>query len=138
VVIAQRTLAFQDCYEPDKQWREMVSPVVVNYEEINRARWDLMDSRIPFPHKLISADEMRALFSKGPDRGWKKFHGKYPDQALLSVSAIGFNNDKTLAMVALESDCGALCGSGGRSFLRKVDGSWQKFQPTGTICIVNH
>jgi hypothetical protein len=137
-VMAQRTLVFENCYEPDEQWREMLSPVVENYKTINQQRWDLVDASIRFPHKLLSADEMHALFSKGPKPGWKKFHGKYPQKALLSVSAVGFNPDKTVAMVAAESDCDSLCGSGGMSFLRKVDGVWQKFQPTGTICIVNH
>ena len=60
-----------------------------------------------------------------------------PHKALLFVSAVGFNLDKTVAIVAAESDCGPLCGSGGMSFLRKVDGAWHEFKPSGTICIVN-
>lgn len=137
-VMAQRTLVFDNCYEPDNQWREKLSPVVENYKQINQTRWDLVDNSIHFLHKLISADEMHALFSKGPDHGWKKFHRQYPRKALLSVSAVGFNPDRTLAMVATESDCGSLCGSGGISFLRKVDGDWQEFEPSGTTCIVMH
>jgi hypothetical protein len=137
-VMARRTLVFENCYEPDEKWRKLLIPAVENYKEINRSPWDLVDSRIQFVHKLISADDMHALFSKGPKRGWKSFHRKYPHRALLFVSAVGFNPDKTVAVVATESDCGALCGSAGMSFLRKVDGVWEEFHPTGTVCVVNH
>ena len=137
-VMAQRTLVFENCYQPDDKWREELGPVVENYKKINQDRWDLVDANIRFPHKLISAEEMRMFFSKGAKAGWKKFNRKYPDKALLLVSAVGFNSDKTVAMVATESDCGPLCGSGGMSFLRKVDGVWRKFYPSGTICTVSH
>ncbi len=120
------------------QWREILSPVVANYNEVNQTQWDLVDGKVNFPHRLISNEEMLAFFSKGPGHGWKKFNRKYPHKALLSVSAVGFNSDKTLAMVATESDCGSLCGSGGISFLRKANGAWKEFEPTGTICIVMH
>jgi hypothetical protein len=137
-VMKQRTLILKNCYEPDDQWREMLSPVVANYNEVNQTQWDLVDSKVNFSHRLISYEEMLALFSKGPGHGWKRFNRKYPHKALLSVSAVGFNSDKTLAMVATESDCGSLCGSGGISFLRKTNGAWKEFEPTGTICIVMH
>ncbi|HET9365222.1 MAG TPA: hypothetical protein VFP71_09475 [Candidatus Angelobacter sp.] len=137
-VILQRTLVFENCYKPDEQWRELLAPVLENYEKMNQTRWNLADSLFRFPHKLISADEEYALFAKGTKNGWKQFHRKYPHKALLSVSAVGFNREKTIAMVATESDCGPLCGSGGISFLRKTDGMWKEFHPTGTICVVVH
>jgi hypothetical protein len=137
-VMSQRTLPFENCYKPDDQWRELLAPVVEDYINVNQTRWDLVDNRISFPHTLVSADQMNAIFSKGPNQGWKRFHRKYPHKALLYVSAVGFNANRTVAMVATESDCGPLCGSGGLSFLRKVDGRWQEFEPTGTICIVVH
>lgn len=69
-VILQRTLVFENCYKPDEQWRELLAPVLENYEKMNQTRWNLADSLFRFPHKLISADEEYALFAKGTKNGW--------------------------------------------------------------------
>jgi len=42
------------------------------------------------------------------------------------MSPVGFNRDKTQAIVFMESACGGLCGSRRLHFLEKIDGKWKE------------
>jgi hypothetical protein len=44
---------------------------------------------------------------------------------VFEVSAVGFNRDRTRALVYVGHHCGSLCGSGGYHLLVKKDGKWQ-------------
>jgi len=47
------------------------------------------------------------------------------DAVVLDVSAVGFNRDRTRALVSLQYWCGGICGEAGYYFLVKKDGRWQ-------------
>ena len=59
------------------------------------------------------------------DKGWKNFFSKYPNApGILLVSRIGFNSDKTEAIVYAGKSCGTLCGEGYYVRLTKIGERW--------------
>jgi hypothetical protein len=59
------------------------------------------------------------------DKGWKNFFSKYPNSpGILLVSRIGFNADKTEAIVYAGKSCGTLCGEGYYVRLTKIGERW--------------
>lgn len=61
---------------------------------------------------------------------------KLPDspRTYREFSSVGFNDDKTRALVFLWRDCGPLCGSGRFYFLEKKHNEWVEVEaPKGTV-----
>ena len=82
--------------------------------------------RLPTKYILISQTERRAIFSK-PDvnKSWQSFQQKYPGAAgYINVSNIGFNEDRTQALVNTFRKCGDKCGGEKMVLLTKVNGKW--------------
>ncbi|MEZ5425030.1 MAG: hypothetical protein R2747_02090 [Pyrinomonadaceae bacterium] len=81
-----------------------------------------------FPNKkevhLLSRKEAILIFKKSP-QGWGEFLKIYPKAGgIISFSRIGFNPDRTQALVYVAKRCGPLCGDGAMIFLLKKDGEW--------------
>lgn len=75
------------------------------------------------PYRLLSKEELNAGFPEGG--GWKAYYEKFPDSnGYIWFSAVGFNADKSKAIVYVNHACGGLCGGGGPHFLEKKDGRW--------------
>ena len=66
------------------------------------------------PYQLVGAADIPG-FRTG-------FYAKFPDSD--AVSAVGFNDEKTRAMVYIENYCGLLCAGGQFYLLEKNDGQW--------------
>jgi hypothetical protein len=79
----------------------------------------------PFPgfpksHLIASTDE-NAIFKVG----WGEFHKRYgKESSIMSVSRVGFNSDKTLALLHMYSACGHNCFAGTMYILERKDGKW--------------
>ncbi|MBD0371703.1 MAG: hypothetical protein ICV60_12760 [Pyrinomonadaceae bacterium] len=75
---------------------------------------------------LVSNEEIKEMFKgDGVLRGWEAFHRKYPNSGgILTLSRVGFNADKTQALVYKGWSCGGLCGGGGYTLLVKKKGAW--------------
>jgi len=52
----------------------------------------------------------------------------------VEMSAVGFNSDKTLALLYAGHSCGGLCGGGTYHLLKKADGKWTEINWPGTTC----
>jgi hypothetical protein len=52
----------------------------------------------------------------------------------IELSAIGFNADKTVAVVYMGHLCGGLCGGGQFHVLQKKDGKWEPLKWQGKRC----
>ena len=79
--------------------------------------------RIDLPYELASKDDLS--LQQNPDTG-----------GLIEVSAVGFNGDKTVAVVYMGHHCGGLCGGGAIHVLLKSLGRWQpdsKISPYGVV-----
>ena len=75
---------------------------------------------------LVGKAELAGVFRKGEiDMGWTRFYKKYPDSSgLIFLSKVGFNPDRTQAMLYAGRQCGGLCGSGSYLLLNKRNGKW--------------
>ena len=88
------------------------------------------------PYSLMSISEWNtlfaALFDKDVMAGWKNFHEFNPGvRGIYSLSAVGFNNKKTAAIVHVSFFCGALCADTRRFLVRKVKGKWNSVTDLG-------
>jgi hypothetical protein len=64
--------------------------------------------------------------SNSKEDGWEVFHKKYPTAgAIITLSRVGFNKDKSQALVFVAHSCGWLCGEGNYILLEKKDGVWK-------------
>lgn len=79
----------------------------------------------------IVGEEIDRIFRKGRQRnskvdGWEAFHKKYPTAgAIITLSRVGFNGDKTQALMFIAHGCSWLCGEGNYVLLVKKDGNWK-------------
>jgi hypothetical protein len=75
---------------------------------------------------ILSDEEFKTLFKAGGGGdGWKGFREKYPKATgITTFSRIGFNPDKTQALVYRGYQCGGLCGGGNYYLLSKKNGVW--------------
>jgi hypothetical protein len=79
--------------------------------------------------EVISSVELDRIFSEGTLQGWAKFHQNYPEvHGYVDLSAVGFNADKSFAVVYSGIHCGPKCGTGGFVTLSKKDGVWRRNQ----------
>ena len=75
---------------------------------------------------LISEAEFGEMFSEGCDEGWKSFYKKYPNtQGVTTLSRVGFNQEKTQALVYIASSGACFGGSGYLVILQKQFDSWK-------------
>jgi len=100
------------------------SAAAANFADVNEARWVLLPKfKLPKPYKLISSDSIHR-----PD-----FNEQHSGSGgFITLSAVGFNKAKTMAVVFSESSCGGLCGSFTFHLLRKVKGKWNEV--SGVTC----
>jgi hypothetical protein len=135
MIIRAETSSSEMCLKPEGESIAMLEPVIKNFIEINKQAW-LLEKAIPMdvPYEFVFDKELDAIFASGAE-GWKNFYEKYPDSGGYNeVSAVGFNKDKTVAVVYVAHMCGGLCGGGSFHVLEKKDGKWQTLKWKGTEC----
>lgn len=76
---------------------------------------------------IMSRKEIsRLLKTNLLDGDWSDFFKKYPESTgLLSFSRIGFNEQKTHAILYVEKNCGNKCGTGNYLFYYKTSDKWK-------------
>jgi hypothetical protein len=80
---------------------------------------------------FISEKEESQLFRKGQD-GWAMFYKKFPKaKRIISFSRVGFNQERTQALVSISMGCGWLCGEGSFMLLQKENEKWVVQQNIG-------
>jgi hypothetical protein len=91
------------CLVPlDNQAESVLRPAIKDYLGLNSRRW-LLQPKLSFPQRYPTY------------QGW------------IEVSAVGFNSDKTIAIVYLGYHCGEQCEGGEFKALEKKEGRWQLF-----------
>jgi hypothetical protein len=89
-----------------------------DYSKVNAKRWLLQRSfTLARPYALVTRDEIKAMFPS-------KTEGVMEEQ-WIQLSAVGFNADKTVAVVYMAHFCGEECGDGKPFVLQKHDGKWK-------------
>ena len=133
LIIQNETKGYEMCLRPEKEWQEKIGPAISDYVRSN-AKPSLLQPRIKVevPYLLIIADELRSAIQTA---GWEGFYQRYPDSGgWMELSAVGFNVNKTVAVVYMGHYCGALCGGGGFHVLEKKDGKWVALDWKGSSC----
>ena len=135
LVIRSETRAYKMCLSPEKGSEEIIGPAISDYVRQNQKTWLLQKNiRIEKPYEMIRADQIKAIFEQGIE-GWNAFYEKHPDSGgWIELSAVGFNADKTVAVVYMGHSCGGLCGGGQFHVLQKKDGKWLPLKWNGTSC----
>jgi hypothetical protein len=81
------------------------------------------DFNLQVPHTLISQQEMEEIFRTGD--GWDEFYQKYPDsQGTMTLSRVGFNQERDQALVYVGNQSHWLAGAGYYVLLARQDGAW--------------
>jgi hypothetical protein len=94
---------------------------IAGYNSIYKTKWLLQRKfQITKPYRIVNAKIISAL----PDQ---------PQSAVsyVRLSPVGFNREKTQAVVFVESSCGGLCGSWQFHFLAKVHRKWNEVPVAG-------
>jgi hypothetical protein len=134
LVIRTETENYKMCLQPEKDWERVVGPAISDYQKRNEKPWLLQPNfDIALPYQLVSADELKSAMAQG---SWQGFYKQYPESGgFISLSAVGFNADRTVAVVYMGHHCGGLCGGGEFHVLQKKDGKWVPLDWKGTRCI---
>jgi hypothetical protein len=75
---------------------------------------------------LVDKKDVAALFEKREEDGWAKFYKKYPGSpGTIAFSRVGFNQDKSKAIVYKVNACGWLCAAGRYILLSKTIDAWK-------------
>ena len=89
---------------------------IAGFKRTNKKNWLFQRQfQIDKPYRIVDSDVISVL----PD---------HPQSAVsyVRMSPVGFNRDRTQAVVFVESSCGGLCGHWRFHFLEKVRGQWSE------------
>ncbi len=110
-------------------------PALREWSRINRNRYRLEQQLALEGNYHLLADEERVEIFNGsdPDVNWQQFRARFPDAAgIIRVSRPSTDDAAKSALLYLEFECGANCGSGRLVNLgRTVSDQWQV--TTGTL-----
>ena len=115
--------SFESCLRPKSKSAKILGTAVDGYVKANKTKWRLQNRfKLDIPYQLISS-EKALLLSK--NEAWSEFYKKYPGSGgYFVLSAVGFNAEKTIAIISMGRLCGELCGEGRFFVLQKIDGKW--------------
>ena len=119
----------------DSDFTKTFAPIFDSFDKANQESKTLeRHFSISKPYKLLSKDEIDAAFRRraanASDDGWGGFRDAFPEsRGYVILSAVGFNADKTLALVYVEHRCGSLCAADRYYILEKHEGRWTQYKP---------
>jgi hypothetical protein len=133
LVILAETTNYEMCLRPDKESEAKVGPAISDFVKQNeKPRLLARKFNVGMPYQLVAAAKLKSVFDRG---SWEEFYRQYPQSGgVIEVSAVGFNADKTVAVVYTSHSCGGLCGGGDYHVLQKKDGKWVPLAWSGTVC----
>jgi hypothetical protein len=133
LVIRAETTAYEMCLRPDGESRKTIGPAIEDYVKQNgKTRLLQRHFALDPPYELITDEVLKSTFEHG---SWVEFYKEHPDSGgSIELSAVGFNADKTVAVVYMGHSCGLLCGGGGFHVLEKKGGKWAPLEWKGTAC----
>jgi tetratricopeptide (TPR) repeat protein len=108
--------------EEGEQSREqrLADTALDDHSKVNAKTWQLQRHfTLPNPYRLVTPDEINVMF---PPNSIGHF-----EELWIELSAVGFNADKTMAVVYMAHHCTTSCCCGdGKSFvLQKLNGKWE-------------
>jgi hypothetical protein len=129
--IKQETRGYPMCLEPAKDQESTYRSVIEDYVMKNKSKL-VLQRNLDLPnYVLLGPREVATVVARMrknrdlPQITWTAPPPDLPFQpsVLLQLSIVGFNQDRTRALVSVGYDCGS-CGGGGYHLLVKKDGKW--------------
>lgn len=117
----------------DRNFRRTWGVVMEDFAKQNRTS-KLLVHNIPVDtqYELLPSSEI--FRSERGQTGWDDFYRRYPSSdGYYWFSAVGFNSERTRAIVKFNHLCGSLCGSGEPHFFQKKNGKWKEVGVNATI-----
>jgi hypothetical protein len=110
----------------DRSFTRVWGVVMKDYARQNRTSW-LLARNIPIdiPYELLPLSDI--FKSEHGQRGWDEFYRRFPSSGgFYWFSAVGFNPQRTRALVKMNHNCGMLCGGGEPHFFEKKGAKWHE------------
>ena len=131
IVIKGTTVPSQDSVDEclSAETRKRFKDAIADFQRVSQdrklLRWEFTSET---PYEIVSEETINTIFKEeGVGRGWETFYKRYPQSGGYHIfSAVGFNKNKTQAIVYSGSACGGLCGRWSLHVLEKVDGKWKQ------------
>jgi hypothetical protein len=125
------------CIQLQGEEKKKIQAAFEDFVRVNKSTWILTPLlKIAKPYDIVSVSELKT-FSPGvshvnEEDVWEQHH---PGAAgYFEFSAVGFNGDRTLALVSISHYCGTLCAGGSFHLMEKKDGKWRAKLNSGTEC----
>jgi hypothetical protein len=131
------------CLKPVASESVRLEPVLQAFQRANEKPFLLQrkfDLRVPYELETRASINGLIEIIRDPKRdplgGWEKFFAKYPDAiGIFHMSAVGFNKERTLALVYVGHICLGLCGGGEYHLLEQLNGKWSEIPWSGEKCM---
>lgn len=117
-----------------RNWRAAME----DYAKQNRASKVLLRNiPIDVPYEFLRSADILTSENGKTRWSWDEFYRRYPSAGgYYWFSAVGFNPQKTRAIVDFNHLCGGLCGGGEPHFFEKRNGKWREVQVNGATVSV--
>jgi hypothetical protein len=111
------------CIKGDKKFYSTWGSTLRDYVVVNRVPRRLLRMfPIDKTYLLVPTRQLNELILKSH---WEDFYTRYPEaKSYVSVSSVGFNAQKTKALLTMTYVCGMLCMEGTYYFMEKQNGKW--------------
>ncbi len=135
LLIFQETGGDMGCLDSVRAHDKQAASAFDDYVKVNERVWMLQDKfSFKKPHKLVDSADTKAMYEEQEKEATRL--GYRAGSGYFILSAVGFNADKTIAVVNVYYHCGGMCGDGHLRVLRKTDGIWTE-TIEGQVCVVN-
>jgi hypothetical protein len=135
LLIRKDTIGEKSCVSSVRAVDNSAASALDDYEKVNSTSWTLRDKfSLPKLPTLVTTDDLRAMDAEDRKTGRVQPYSSQTRPHFI-LSAVGFNADKTIAVVWIYYACGGLCGKGHLAVLRKADGVWKEAKE-GHVCFV--
>jgi hypothetical protein len=133
VIQAETDPGLRMCLEPDAESKKIIGTAIADYLKVNKKTWLIQKNiKLEMPYQIIDNEKVNSIFKNG---SWNNFNNQYPDaKGYITLSAVGFNSEKTVAVVYSGWGCGIRCGGGEYHVLQKKDGKWIPLGWSGSNC----
>lgn len=137
-LIRGKTISYDaDCLQPDVRYRARVTAAIADYKRENRSSAELE----PLFHLSKSYEILPESEFIGPpirlrnSSRWRQYLLRHPNfPGFIELSQVGFNKDKTIAVVYMVRNCGVMCSGGDLIVLGKESGRWRSLDMPGLLC----
>ena len=110
----------EPCVTPEAASR--FKDAIADYKRVNKKQWLLQRQfQIEKPYGIVSSETIGIRYPESDG-----LRNLAETTGYIIMSAVGFNREKTLAVVYYGSFCGSLCGSWRFHPIAKIDGNWKE------------